>query len=813
MNCLLSAWKCSVFSPSTQLRIAMRVGILASVLATASTSILAQPTTRGAETRLSLVAPELKGRTVEEVRVVGNNTVSTNIIRNLIRTRPSDAFDPATVEEDYQRVYGLNRFANVQAKVEPTATGVIVIFEVQEQRQIRDIRFKGNAHVTTETLLNLIAMKPGEAIDPFRIATARQAIARLYLQRNYPYAHADVPFQELSRGGVLEFDIVEGPHVRIRKIQFLGNRSFTDEKLKDQIKSGAWFLFFSPGRFDPEQVEDDVGALRQFYLQHGFFDVRVGRKLIVSPDQTEMMISFPIEEGVRYKIGRITFKGATKVSERALREGLKLTEGRPYDVEALRRDVRSMVRVYSRAGGFIYQPQSNDPSYLNIDTKQIFNKEAGTVDLIHDIHEGRQFRVGRFLVRGNSKIQDKVILREMRVSPGQPYNSFELQEAIDRLRATNLIAGAQITPIGDAPDVRDVLVEVKEAQTRFLTIGAGFTSNAGVLGNIGIEERNFDIANWPRSLREAISPRAFSGAGQYFKIQLEPGTIQSRASVQFQEPNLLDTPYSLSTYFYYSTRVREFYDEVRTGANIGLGRRWGAEREWSARLNLRGEDVDITHIDDKPLRAPEILSGAGHHTVTSAGFDIRRDDSGNILLPWRGTSIGFGYERVGALGGPYDFDKFSADATAYFTLGEDLLDRKTILTTRARVGYINGESPFFEKFYGGGSGSIRGFRYRGVSPRSGPDDDPVGGVFSLTGGAELGFPLAGETLRGVVFADVGTVEREVRIGTIRSSVGIGVRLTLPIFGQIPLALDVGFPITKSRQDDTQIISFSLGFGQ
>src|SRR5258708_29181124 len=100
------------------------------------------------------------------------------------------------------------------------------------------------------------------------------------------------------------------------------------------------------------------------------------------------------------------------------------------------------------------------------------------------------------------------------------------------------------------------MVEVKEAQTRFRTIGAGFASKAGVLGNIGIEERNFDIGNWPTGLREAISPRAFSGAGQYFKIQLEPGTIQSRASIQFQEPYLFDSPYSLSTYLYYSTRVR-----------------------------------------------------------------------------------------------------------------------------------------------------------------------------------------------------------------------------------------------------------------
>lgn len=121
--------------------------------------------------------------------------------------------------------------------------------------------------------------------------------------------------------------------------------------------------------------------------------------------------------------------------------------------------------------------------------------------------------------------------------------------------------------------------------------------------------------------------------------------------------------------------------------------------------------------------------------------------------------------------------------------------------------------PFFEKFYAGGLGSVRGFRYRGISPRSGPEEDPIGGDFSLTGTVELNFPVAGDVLRGVVFADAGTVEQDFELGTIRSSVGVGIRLTLPIFGQLPLALDLGFPITKDDQDDTRYISFSLGLVQ
>ena len=132
---------------------------------------------------------------------------------------------------------------------------------------------------------------------------------------------------------------------------------------------------------------------------------------------------------------------------------------------------------------------------------------------------------------------------------------------------------------------------------------------------------------------------------------------------------------------------------------------------------------------------------------------------------------------------------------------------------RGDLGYITGDAPFFERLYGGGIGSIRGFRYRGISPRSGIEEHPIGGNFSLTGSVELSFPIASDLLRGVLFAYFGTVEREVQIGTFRSSVGFGFRITLPFFGQVPIAADFGFPITKDRQDDPRIFSFSLGLVQ
>ena len=605
------------------------------------------------------------------------------------------------------------------------------------------------------------------------------------------------------------FNIVEGPHVRVRKIAVAGNKSFTEDKLVGQIKTGSWFLFINPGRFDPEVIEDDVAALRQYYTNKGYFDVRVDRKLTWLPDQTEVMITFVVDEGVRYVVDRVTFKNNHAVSEQKLREGLKLVEGRAYDGDLVKRDIRAMVKAYSPFG-FIYLPQSQNADYLNIETRTFVREHPGKIEVVYEINEGRPFRVGRILIKGNQKVQQKVFLREMRVVPGQLYNSAELQDAADRLRNTQLVSGVNITPIGDDPNVRDVLVEVKEGQTAFFTIGAGITSNAGLLGNISYEQKNFDISNVPNSWGELFSTRAFTGAGQYFRIQLEPGTEQSRASVTFNEPYIFDQPYSLGTNLYYSTRTREHYDEVREGGRISLGHRF--TNDLTGRVSFRGEIIEIGHIDNKPLRAPEILGNTGHHNLTSVGLDFRYDNVDNFLLPSRGTSLGLAWEHVGAMGGDYNFDKFTVDAAYHQTIHEDLLDRRTILTYRGSVGYITPAAPFFERLYGGGQGNVRGFRYRGISPRGGLEQDPVGGNFSLAGTIELNFPVAGEMLRGVVFADGGTVQSDVSIGTFRASVGAGVRVTLPFLGQVPIALDLAVPVIKNRTDNLQLISFSLGAG-
>lgn len=802
----------------------------------------------------TIVAPDLLNRTVQEVRVTGNAQVSSQVILNVVRTHVGDKFDPATVEEDYQRIYTLKRFSNVEARVEPTATGVIVIFEVTEEKLIRSIQFVGNKTINNEDLRKDIDLTVGEAIEPFRIALARRAIITALRAKNHPFAHVEVDMNLLTSTGNLVFRIVEGSPVTVEKIQFIGNKSFTANeldlfgKLNDQIKTRRWIFIFDPGNYDPQTVEEDVAALRHFYQSEGFFDVKVGRKLIFSPDQTEVEIDYLIDEGPRYKVARVEFEGNTKISGAVLRKNMELLEGAYFDSEKVDHDVKEIVRAYSPLG-YVYQPFSNDPAYLQVGKPQnpwvvhlVWHKEPGTVDLIYEISEGRPFHTGIIHIKGNQDTQDKVILRQLHVQPGQLYDSGELNDATDRLKALPNFSNVNISPIGNTPDTRDVLVDVTEKQTTKISVGGQVTSNLGLGGNLTYEQKNFDITKFPSRLEDLWSgDRAFEGAGQDFIATFQPGINFTNAEISFTEPYVNDWPITNTDEVHYEQTYREAWYERRLGGSVNLGYQFNTN--WGTSVSLGADDWYIGGIDNyypvsdrvdlidpvtrlpivnangkvetqlRSDRAPEILEDAGHNPLTDIGWTLRYDSTNPGVLTYKGLRGTFNYQYFGAMGGDYHFSKFTAGVDQFDTLFSDTLDRKTILHLHLDGGYITPDAPFFERFYGGGLGGMRGFEYRGISPQSGRANDPVGGDFAFYGTTEVGFPIYGDNFRGVVFNDVGTVEQDIRIHTIRDSVGCGVRVVLPFLSPAPLAFDVGFPVHKGPQDTQQVFSFGFGFSR
>jgi outer membrane protein insertion porin family len=330
-----------------------------------------------------------------------------------------------------------------------------------------------------------------------------------------------------------------------------------------------------------------------------------------------------------------------------------------------------------------------------------------------------------------------------------------------------------------------------------------------LMGNLVYNQSNFDIGNVPDDWRDTFSDRSFTGAGQGFRASFSPGTIYTSADLRFSEPWLFDQPYQFIEDLYLRDALREAYTDRRIGNEVTFGRKFNHYEDTVA-VSLRTELARIYNVEDPKLRSPQILENEGTHTLTAVGLSFQHDTTNPGFDIYRGETLTAGVEAFGALGGDYTFQRFAVGASRYFSLSNDMLDRHQVLAARVNAGFITGNSIFFERFYGGDIGSVRGFRYRGIGPRDGRGLDPVGGDFQVTGSLEYSFPIYQKMLRGVFFADAGDVENDVRFGVMRVAFGPGVKFTLPIFNGLPIAIYFGYPIVKSHNDDTQWISFQFG---
>jgi outer membrane protein insertion porin family len=355
-------------------------------------------------------------------------------------------------------------------------------------------------------------------------------------------------------------------------------------------------------------------------------------------------------------------------------------------------------------------------------------------------------------------------------------------------------------------------VDAEETQTGRLMIGAGVNSNAGLVGNIVVDEQNFDILRLPRSWDDIKNGVAFRGAGQRFRLEAAPGTELQRYMATFQEPYLFDTRIGLSLSASYFTRFFFDWAEARTGGRVGLGYQFQFAPDLSVNAGFRGESVDIFN---PRVLAPDIVDMQGTNGVYGFSGGIIHDTRDSPFLPTQGHLATFEFEQVI---GTYVYPRGILEGRQYFLLNErpDGSGRH-VLSVGSVLGMSGPDTPAYDNFFAGGYNTIRGFVFRGASPRqAGPNGQLaiVGGPFQWLNTIEYLFPItADDTLRGVVFTDFGTVESNVSINNMRVAPGFGLRITLPAMGPAPIALDFAVPVAKAPFDSEQLFSFFVGFAR
>jgi len=352
----------------------------------------------------------------------------------------------------------------------------------------------------------------------------------------------------------------------------------------------------------------------------------------------------------------------------------------------------------------------------------------------------------------------------------------------------------------------DIDAITNETETGRFMLGVGVNSNAGLTGSIVIDEQNFDITKWPRNFQEVIDGTAGRGRGQRLRIEALPGTQVQRYTVSFQEPYLFDTPVSFGVSGYFFNRLYTDWSEERIGGRPSLGYQFTPDL--SGTLSVRAEQVTIYNpVQPTP---PEIQRTVGPNSLYSFGARLAHDTRDSAMMATEGHLVEFNFEQAI---GTYVFPKATVDARQYFLLRErpDGSGRHT-LSLSGLFGVSGSDTPVFENFFAGGFSSIRGFRFRGASPTT--NGAIVGGRLELIGSAEYMFPItADDMLRGVVFCDFGTVEKNIEItgDQFRVAPGAGLRIQVPALGPAPIALDLAFPVAHAQGDQIQNFSFFVGY--
>jgi outer membrane protein insertion porin family len=746
---------------------------------------------------------------VADVVIKGNRSVPTEQIMRYILTRPGLEYSTATVQKDVENLATSGLFQKPpRVTVQPpTADGrLVVVYEVFEHPTVvRDVIFKHAGHISEKDLEGMVRIRKGTPLDPVRNRLACFEIQDHLKRKGRLFANVTLEEGGRPTDTRVIFNVTEGPIVRVRSISFTGNEKLaTEARLKTQLVSGkAWFGVFG-GVYEPLKVEEDLKKLDEYYKSNGFLAVRVSREVRFSDDFRQVDLVFHLEEGTRYKVDSVTVEGnTTSIPREDLQKLIQLKPNEYYNSGISTADARNISDYHGwRALNANVQ-----------ESRYIVPEKDDAVRVVYEVRQQSQepAKVGKIYVVGNEVTQQRVILRSLGLYPGQYLRYPEVRIGENNLARLGIFENnpetgvrPTITVVEDGDSVfKDVVVNVKETQTGSLMFGAGINSDAGLIGSVVLNEKNFDITRLPTSWNDIVEGRAFRGAGQEFRIEAQPGTQLQRYSVSWREPFLFDRPYSFGVSGYYYDRAYNEYTENRYGGRFTLGHQF--TRNWSATAALRLENVTVSNI--AVGAPPDYTEAAGTHFLVAPRIGVTYDTRDSFMRPTEGGIVDFSYEQVL---GDYTFPIFNVEGSRFFTTFQRADGSgKHVAAIRSQVSWAGQDAPVFERFFAGGFRSLRGFAFRGVGPYV--NGYNVGGDFMFLNSLEYQVPIrANDNLYLVGFVDSGTVESDFEIKNYRVTAGAGLRIVIPAMGPVPIALDFGFPVVRGPGDQEQIFSFWVG---
>ncbi|MCE0522808.1 MAG: outer membrane protein assembly factor BamA [Methylacidiphilales bacterium] len=789
-------------------------------------------TTAGKKAKKLVTSPETQapmggenGPIVREIDIeyIGPATVAKSVILSNMRTTVGGVYSPSSVEEDVRNLYATGFFTNLAIKDEPLGDGVKVNVVVQPKPLVKEIVIRGASKIKQSRVKKEIKTKVGEPLSEQQISMDTDKIKDLYLGKGYNQVQVSYKIdtnQEYGRS-VVTYIISEGERAYVTEVDFVGNQHLTAKELRKIMKTRKknFFSFINKsGLFKEDDFKQDLINLRAYYNSKGYIDMEVKDVKFEYPAKGLMKVTISVFEGIQYTVGKIDFEGNTIFTKQELRiyrgqQIVRMDEGKVYSPRAytpegkepntelptLENDIKRITDLYG-ARGYIDFPIVTPERQANV--------ESGKIDILYHIKEGSQSYVDQIIIQGNSRTKDKVIRRELLLAPGEIYDSVKAQYSQKRLENLGYFGnpnggtGVDISPQDtNVPNRKNMVVTVEEKRTGSITFGAGFSSVDSLLGFVEITQGNFDIFNFPY----------FTGGGEKFRVRLQYGLQRQDAEIEFKEPWFLEQRLSLGYNLFYhnATYLSTYYNEENYGGSVSLAKAFG--QFWSGSVTYTLQQFNLYNFASNASGA--LLSQAGWRSDSSITLGMAYDTRDSVLLTRHGMHADFSAEFAGGpLWGQTNIYKFQVDAQKYILLPYDLI--LMIGGSTGDVDYFGNSDqvPLFDRFFIGGSRSVRGFGNRDIGPVD-INDQPLGGNTMAYTNLELTFPIV-DRVRGAVFNDMGFLDARSFYYAwawpeLNAAAGVGLRLNLPIG---PLRLDYGIPYKdQGWNHSTGKFSFDVGY--
>ncbi|ANF59503.1 outer membrane protein assembly factor BamA [Halotalea alkalilenta] len=749
---------------------------------------------------------------VSDIRVEGLQRVSAGTVFNVLPFTARQTIDENALSSAGQALFRTGLFDDVSFDRD----GNVLVVRVQERPSIAQINITGNRQISTDDLrngLNQTGISEGQVLQRSTLEEVQRELEQVYQGQGRYSARITTSVVNLdSNRAQVNINIDEGAVARIQQINLVGNHAFSDDELRRQFeladKPGWFFGWFSSDRYSREALTGDLDRLRAFYLDRGYVNFNItSTQVSISPDKSAIYVTVNLDEGDRYTIDKINFAGSLEMSEERARSLVTAQPGQVYNQSLLTQSSEALRQALGNEGF----------TFANVDAVPRVNENGDTVDVTFNVDPGQRAYVRRVNFRGNTTTADEVLRRELVQMEGAPASAESIRQSQERLQRLGFFSQVEVetTPVAGESDQLDVNYNVTEQPSGSISASVGFAQSEGIIYGASLSQSNF------------------LGSGNRVDIGAQQSRYYTSLRFSFTDPYWTLSGISRGYDVYYRSTDYEDSDiSTYSSDAIGGGINFGYPISDLSRLNF-GLGVEHLTLDTYTDTPEEIYRYVQNEGDTFDSYKLTtswtRNNLNRGVLPTSGSYQQVALEAAGP-GSDAEFFKLRYRGQKLFELNPEWA-----LKFRTELGYADsyGDTdvyPFFENFYAGGLGSVRGFRSNTLGQRTTArgdgDEDTLGGNILIEGSAELIFPLPfiedRRQLQSSFFFDTGNTylsdcyatgdtasqcSSGIDLGELRYSVGVGLSWLTPVG---PLTFSLAQPLNRKSDDESQVFQFSLG---